>query len=138
MCGILGGWWQRSPSRLDDILGQAVRSLHHRGPDDCGLNLDAVAGGSLALGHTRLSILDLSPAGHQPRISGNGRYVLSFNGEIYNYRELRQELAQQGHAFSTDTDTEVLLTAWEAWGRRRCRGSPACSPSRCSIARPPC
>ncbi len=116
MCGILGGWWQRPPAKLDDILGQAVRSLHHRGPNDCGLNLDTIADGRLALGHTRLSILDLSPAGHQPRISGNGRYVLSFNGEIYNYRELREELAQRGHTFSTDTDTEVLLTAWEAWG----------------------
>ena len=89
-----------------------VESLLHRGPDDRGIFVDPA--GRAVLGHDRLSILDLSDAGHQPMVSPDGRYVLAFNGELYNYRELRSEL--QGHQFRSDCDTEVVLAAWTAWG----------------------
>ena len=98
--------------------------LAHRGPDDAGVWLDAAAGVGLA--HRRLSILDLSPLGHQPMISSSGRSVVTFNGEIYNHAELRAELARRGHTFRSASDTEVLLAACEEWGMRaaleRCRG----------------
>ncbi len=116
MCGILGGWWSDHPSKLDVRLHQGLDLLQHRGPNDRGLTKLPAAGGLLALGHTRLSILDLSPAGRQPRTSTDGRYTLSFNGEIYNYRELRERLSTLGRHFVTDTDTEVLLAAWQTWG----------------------
>lgn len=85
-----------------------------RGPDGMGLLIDAVAG--LGLGHRRLSILDPSPSGAQPFVSACGRYVVVFNGEIYNFLELRRTLEKKGHAFRTDSDTEVLLAAWREWG----------------------
>ncbi|MCK9509862.1 MAG: asparagine synthase (glutamine-hydrolyzing) [Pigmentiphaga sp.] len=116
MCGILGGWWRHPPAGLELRLQAGLAALRHRGPNDQGLEGSAQAGGHLALGHTRLSILDLSPAGRQPRASTDGRYLITFNGEIYNYRELRRELMQAGRVFETDTDTEVLLQAWETWG----------------------
>ncbi|MEI2414844.1 asparagine synthase (glutamine-hydrolyzing) [Orrella sp. JC864] len=118
MCGILGGWWSQPPSDLNQRLQRGIEALGHRGPDDRGLQAWPAGGGTLYLGHTRLSILDLSPAGHQPRRSRDGRYWITFNGEIYNYRELRQELARQGYAFESDSDTEVLMCAWQAWGER--------------------
>jgi asparagine synthase (glutamine-hydrolysing) len=101
--------------------------LHHRGPDDRGwLTLDrsgirtgvdpADLAGDLVLLHTRLAILDLSPAGHQPMSTPDGRFHLSFNGEIYNYLELRRTLESCGHEFDSGTDTEVLLKAWAEWG----------------------
>jgi asparagine synthase (glutamine-hydrolysing) len=91
-------------------------ALVHRGPDDRGVWLDAAAG--VALAHRRLAILDLSPAGHQPMMSACGRYVVAFNGEIYNHRELRQALEKQGHAagWRGHSDTETLLAAIAAWG----------------------
>lgn len=90
------------------------RALHHRGPDDAGLWMNAAR--SVGLAHTRLSILDLSPGGHQPMVSGDGRHVICFNGEIYNFRELRAELAQGGVVFKTESDTEVLLQLYERDG----------------------
>jgi asparagine synthase (glutamine-hydrolysing) len=92
-------------------------TLTHRGPDDAGSWVDAGAG--VALGHRRLSILDLSAAGHQPMISADGRHVLAFNGEIYNFRVLRDRLRASGSRFRGDSDTEVLLEAIAAWGVRR-------------------
>jgi len=89
-----------------------VATLHHRGPDDRGVFVDGFAG----LGHTRLSIIDLSSAGHQPMHSACGRYVLSFNGEIYNFRELRKRLEGLGSTFRGHSDSEVLLEAFIAWG----------------------
>ena len=83
--------------------------LHHRGPDDAGLRIE----GGVALGHRRLSILDLSERGHQPMDSGSGRYCIVYNGEIYNYRDLRAELDRE---FRSDSDTEVLVEGLEAWG----------------------
>lgn len=116
MCGILGSFTRHPSFDQDQRLQSALAALHHRGPDDRGLETFDVAGGRLALGHTRLSIIDLSPGGHQPMHSPDGRYTIVFNGEIYNYRELRTELKAQGHRFYTDSDTEVLLAAWGQWG----------------------
>ena len=94
-------------------MGQAIA---HRGPDDCGVWADA--GRGLALAHQRLSIIDLSPQGHQPMTSPSGRFVMILNGEIYNYPQLRAELEQAGRApaWRGHSDTEVLLAACEAWG----------------------
>ncbi|HEY7685127.1 MAG TPA: asparagine synthase (glutamine-hydrolyzing) [Gemmatimonadales bacterium] len=116
MCGIAGFW---NPHGLNedharDILTGMTDAIRHRGPDDCGSWIDAASG--IALGFRRLSILDLSPAGHQPMESETGRYAIIFNGEIYNFQELRRELLARGHQFRGRSDTEVLLAAVSAWG----------------------
>ncbi|MCX6995977.1 MAG: asparagine synthase (glutamine-hydrolyzing) [Kiritimatiellaeota bacterium] len=110
MCGICcsAGTGDRR-----DPVGRMVRGLRHRGPDDEGMERFPDVG--VKLGHTRLSILDLSAAGHQPMTSADGRYALVLNGEIYNYLELRRELAD--YPFRSHTDTEVLLAAYTRWGR---------------------
>lgn len=97
-------------------MAKGVTALEHRGPDDHGSETLTVAGSVVALGHTRLSIIDLSSAGHQPMHSFDDRYIIVFNGEIYNYKELREELTSYGHCFRTNTDTEVLLASWAHWG----------------------
>lgn len=89
-------------------------ALVHRGPDDAGLWCDPEAG--VALGHRRLSIIDLSPLGHQPMLSACGRFVLAYNGEIYNFRSLRADLERVGEGFRSQSDTEVMLTAFVRWG----------------------
>ena len=91
-----------------------VNTLKHRGPDDMGVWSDSKFG--VSFGHSRLSIIDLSPAGHQPMVTPDGRYVVVYNGEIYNYVELREELAASGYNFISDTDTEVILAAYAEWG----------------------
>jgi asparagine synthase (glutamine-hydrolysing) len=116
MCGIAGGWWKGS-AQADSRLSRALEKIRYRGPDDSGYELYPVADSVVALGHTRLSILDLSSAGHQPMLSADKRLSIVFNGEIYNYRELRAELQGLGHGFVSDSDTEVLLAAWAQWGR---------------------
>jgi len=117
MCGIGGiieTRAQHGRKELEPLVAQMMGMLHHRGPDDTGIWADAAAG--IALGHRRLSILDLSPLGHQPMQSGCGRYVTSFNGEIYNYIALREELERLGHRFRGHSDTEVMLSALSQWG----------------------
>jgi asparagine synthase (glutamine-hydrolysing) len=108
MCGIAGIVQREAPAAgLTEKLRQLQAALRHRGPDDAGIYLSP--DGCAGLAHTRLAILDLSPAGHQPMASPDGRFQITFNGEIYNFRELREELAAAGEKFSTGTDTEVLL-----------------------------
>lgn len=109
MCGISGIFGSRwKPEQLEHM----VAAQQHRGPDAQGTYLSP--SGVAALGHNRLSIIDLSPAGRQPMSSADGRYWVVFNGEIYNYVELRAELS--GYAFRTKTDTEVIFAAYEQWG----------------------
>lgn len=115
MCGITGGWWLKPPRDLRDRIAASQHKLKRRGPDDRGSELFDVCTGKLALAHTRLSIIDLSSAGRQPMQSDTGRHHITFNGEIYNYRELRQELTALGYTFHSDSDTEVLLKAWQEW-----------------------
>ncbi len=113
MCGIVGVVHVRSPAILPPI--EAMRdTLRHRGPDDIGLWVSP--DGRVALGHRRLSIIDLSPLGHQPMVSPDGNDVLIINGEIYNFEELRRTLAPRGHTFRGRSDTEVLLAAYREWG----------------------
>jgi asparagine synthase (glutamine-hydrolysing) len=119
MCGITGFMDSSVQSSAEELTAIATRmsdSLLHRGPDDAGVFADPEFG--VALGHRRLSILDLSEGGRQPMISANGRYVLVYNGEIYNYRELQTDLSQKGVRFQSHSDTEVLLEAIAAWGIR--------------------
>ena len=123
MCGI-AGFWETTPRTPTDELSAVVRSMADamvtRGPDDSGTWVDQEAG--IALGQRRLSIIDLSPLGHQPMTSLCGRYVVVFNGEIYNYQELRAELEGGGEPFRGHSDTEVLLTATSRWGIERTLG----------------
>jgi len=116
MCGISGGWWFNKSIDLDDRLKKSLETMHNRGPDDSGYELYFDSLGVTALGHTRLSVIDLSDAGHQPMLSKDKTVSIVFNGEIYNYRELREELRSLGHSFFSDSDTEVLLSAWRHWG----------------------
>lgn len=115
MCGIVGGFW-RDGSAIADRLSAALEQLRRRGPDDRGADLEQLPSGTLALGHARLSIIDLSSGGHQPMMSTDGSFAMVFNGEIYNYRELRQQLEALGVSFRTQSDSEVLLAAWIHWG----------------------
>ncbi len=119
MCGILGVFLEEKADIKDiDVKFQAaLKSLHHRGPDDHGSNrFNLAENKTLILGHTRLSILDLSLAGHQPMSMEDGSLTIVFNGEIYNYKELREDLKCEGYEFFTETDTEVLLKAFHCWG----------------------
>jgi asparagine synthase (glutamine-hydrolysing) len=110
MCGILGVLSRNLKSNIN--LDSAIDLLAHRGPDSRGRWHED----NIYLGHTRLSILDLSPLGHQPMSDRDERFWITFNGEIYNYLELRQELLSLGHCFVSQSDTEVLLAAYSQWG----------------------
>src|SRR5689334_16062020 len=109
MCGLIGFWKAADTSRdaMLESCGAMNNSLHHRGPDDGGVWVDAAAG--LALGSRRLAILALSAAGHMPMVSHCGRYVIAYNGEFYNFQDIRRELESSGEEFVSDSDTEVLL-----------------------------
>ena len=111
MCGIAGVLTKNGSPPTRDLLGRMIRQLHHRGPDAYGVEIDGPAG----LAHARLSIIDLE-GGVQPMASADGRVLLSFNGEIFNYIELRESLIRHGRSFRTSSDTEVVLQAYEVWG----------------------
>lgn len=118
MCGI-AGFWQAGGVREDAARGALeamTRCIAHRGPDDDGMFVDAERG--VALGFRRLAIIDLTPLGHQPMQSPQGRYWITFNGEIYNHHELRKELVNAGVQFRGRSDTEVLCAGLEVWGIR--------------------
>lgn len=112
MCGIAGLVNLNGEAVSSAILKKMTDAIAHRGPDGEGQWVERNVG----LGHRRLAIIDLSPAGHQPMVSSDHRYVISYNGEIYNYRELRTELEREGFSFRSQSDTEVLLYAVTAWG----------------------
>ena len=117
MCGIAGFWDVRRHLDAGDgaaAVDAMTRAIRHRGPDDSGTWCDADAG--LWLGHRRLSVIDLSPEGRQPMLSASGRYVIVFNGEVYNHGRLRPELEAAGARFRGHSDTEVMLAAIEQWG----------------------
>lgn len=111
MCGIAGTW--RAPSQVSNALGEALSCIRHRGPDDLG----TIRLGSAALGMTRLAVID-PVSGHQPMTAADGQIAIVFNGEIYNYKELRDSLAGSGHRFVTNSDTEVILAAYLHKGLR--------------------
>ena len=112
MCGIAGV--VRFDGGIVDpaLLAAMADQLVHRGPDGHGVWVD----GSVGFAHRRLSIIDLSPLGRQPMASRDGRHQLVFNGEIYNFRELRRELEAAGCAFVSESDTEVVLEGYRVWG----------------------
>ncbi|MEO5672118.1 MAG: asparagine synthase (glutamine-hydrolyzing) [Ramlibacter sp.] len=114
MCAILG-WLRTGPDRWDpSILDRMAEILRHRGPDDSGEFHDAAAG--IALGHRRLAIIDLSQDSHQPMVDAHSGVVLAYNGELYNFRVLREELRRLGHEFRSSGDTEVVLRSYLEWG----------------------
>ena len=118
MCGFLGIYQKSNFDFEYQKFKSSLELLDHRGPDDYGIETFSSDKGLLALGHKRLSIIDLSSAGHQPMISKDRRYSIVFNGELYNYIELREELIIKGYIFNTNSDTEVLLNAWIEWGHK--------------------
>jgi asparagine synthase (glutamine-hydrolysing) len=116
MCGIIGAI-EKNGEGLVEKLAIAQSQLSHRGPDGKGIRFFENKGKSIALAHSRLAIIDLSELGHQPMASSDSRYWITFNGEIYNYKELKLELIELGYSFVSDTDTEVLLYSWIEWGK---------------------
>lgn len=114
MCGIAGIICEQAD--LKSAVRAMVAAQAHRGPDDHGTREWTVGNTSIAFGHTRLSIIDLSPAGHQPMLDPESGSALIFNGEIYNFRELRRELESGGAVFRSTCDSEVLLAALVRWG----------------------
>lgn len=114
MCGIAGVVKFSSRAVKKEMVQMMLQQIKHRGPDDEGVFID----GNVGLGHVRLSILDLSCAGHQPMADETGRYTIVQNGEAYNYVELREELKSLGYTFASQTDTEVVLKGYIAWGEK--------------------
>ncbi len=114
MCGICGIVGSAERAHLDAMIAR----IAHRGPDDRGVyeSERGPDGSRVLLGHLRLAIIDLSPGGHQPMPDASGRYWLTYNGEIYNYRSIREELQSCGYRFSSESDTEVIVSAYAEWG----------------------
>ncbi len=116
MCGIFG-YILSNTHEARPSLEHAVQQLRHRGPDGDGTFVSEKENLVCGLAHTRLAIMDVSPAGRQPMSTPDGRYTVTFNGEIYNYRDLRAELELQGDIFDSNSDTEVLLLGYRRWKR---------------------
>jgi len=114
MCGFAGLLTEGQGMDVEAMVSAMTETLRHRGPDDDGVWIDASAG--IGMGSRRLAIVDLSPSGHQPMASASGRYVVAYNGEIYNHRALRRDLERTGFRFRGHSDTEVLLAAIDHWG----------------------
>lgn len=117
MCGITGFWdisKNAHPTNMEETIERMTSMLGARGPDDKGKWMDPKAG--IALGHRRLAVIDLSDLAKQPMASASGRYIITYNGEIYNYLKLRSQLEKKGARFTGSSDTEVILAAIEAWG----------------------
>jgi asparagine synthase (glutamine-hydrolysing) len=115
MCGLAGLVWlsaEYSPAQGETIVQRMCQRIAHRGPDDAGIEIR----GAVCLGARRLSIIDLSSAGHMPMADESGRWSIVYNGEVYNFQALRQELVELGHRFRSRTDTEVVLHAFMEWG----------------------
>ena len=112
MCGIVGCWQKDDLPMNSVLIGKMRDTMICRGPDDAGLWIKD----SIGLGHRRLSIIDLSSAAHQPMVSECGRFVITFNGEVYNFQEIRKDLENLGYRFRSNSDTEVTLEAYLAWG----------------------
>ena len=110
MCGIVGFRSNNEFPLLRESLPRAVSTISYRGPDDSGLFYDEASG--IGLGHRRLSVIDLSSAGHQPMQSDDGRVSIVYSGEVYNFKEIRASLRSHGPKFNTRTDTEVILKAY--------------------------
>ncbi len=115
MCGIAGIWHLDNAPLHQETLKKFTDALKHRGPDGAGYFIDQK--NPLGLGHRRLSILDLSEAGTQPMPFADNRYWIAFNGEVFNFLEIREELIQKGYTFRSDTDTEVVLASYHFWGQ---------------------
>ena len=128
MCGIAGIVDKRGklgPARLGQLAKEAADRMRHRGPDNSGVWVSP--DGRCALSHRRLSIIDVSSAGHQPMVSRTGHSVIAFNGEVYNFLELKGELEARGAAFRSNSDTEVLLEMLEQ------RGPRGAGAARCDV-----
>ncbi len=112
MCGICGIINFENKIVSEDSIRKMMKLQKHRGPDDEGVFIE----NNIGLGFVRLSIFDLSIAGHQPMVSEDEQNVIVFNGEIFNFIEIREELKTKGYTFKTNSDTEVILASWKEWG----------------------
>src|SRR5262245_18601896 len=139
MCGIAGIVSDREPCAAVAALERMVGAMGHRGPDGHGVMTRTVGQWTIGVGHTRLSILDLSSLGSQPMIAASGESAITYNGEVYNFMDLRDELSAHVPAFRTGTDTEVILQGYHRWGLEllpRLRGRFAFAiwdPAQCKL-----
>src|SRR5688572_180191 len=115
MCGI-AGFVDFSKVSDEEILIKMANQIHHRGPDDGGSEIIKTSEATIGLGFRRLSIIDLSALGGQPMKSEDNSFIVAFNGEIYNYQEIRKELQGLGFTFKSNSDTEVILRSFQQWG----------------------
>ena len=114
MCGICG--YVNKKMLKKGILSEMNDTMYHRGPNDSGVWEQEVEDFSVGMAHRRLSILDLSELGHQPMLSSNEDVIVVFNGEIYNYKEIKEELQKKKYSFQSNCDTEVIIAAYQEWG----------------------